>query len=385
MITQDFLPLKGGIASYLYSIWEKYLQKTDFRVIIPEYIVDDTVKNLPFQVISSSFKPFNIADFEREKCNTSLIQKIEDIAPDIILFGYLRSHTELGMRYKQINPKSRYGLIMHAKEAFLTNTLAGITHVQGAHKEYTTEEIHAYYAAIMNADYVFTVSDFTKNLLINQGLKREYITIYPSLKEASIIVKDKSIFELGLDSQDYVLLSVGRLIKRKGQDLVLNTLPKLKEHIPNLKYIIAGEGPEKYNLENQVKNLSLEQNVLFAGKVEDSELAKYYSSTNLFVLPCRFIPPNDVEGFGIVFLEANLYGKPVIAGNTGGATEAVQHNATGLLIDPEDKSELEEAILKVYHNPSLASELGMNGRLRVLEKYISTPSDKLLNLFTASK
>ena len=84
-------------------------------------------------------------------------------------------------------------------------------------------------------------------------------------------------------------------------------------------------------------------------------------------------------------MEANLYGKPVIAGNTGGATEAVQHNATGLLIDPEDKSELEEAILKVYHNPSLASELGMNGRLRVLEKYISTPSDKLLNLFTASK
>ncbi len=382
MITQDFLPLKGGIASYLYSIWEKYLQKTDFRVIIPEYIIDDTIKNLPFQIISSSFKPFNIADFEREKCNDSLMQKIKNIAPDILLFGYLRSHTELGIRYKQINPKSRYGLIMHAKEAFLTLPLENTTNFSGSHKGYTPEEIRLYKSVIMNADYVFTVSDFTKNLLQNQELQREYITLHPSLKENTIITQTKSRRDLGLNSDDYILLSIGRLIKRKGQDLVLDSLPNLKQRIPNLKYVIVGEGPERYNLENKVKNLSLEQNVLFAGKVEDSELVKYYCSSDSFVLPCRFIPPNDIEGFGIVFLEANLYKKPVIAGNTGGATEAVQHNITGLLINPENKSELEEAIFKLYKDHALSSKLGRNGRLRVLKQYNSNSSDKLMKLFT---
>ena len=124
---------------------------------------------------------------------------------------------------------------------------------------------------------------------------------------------------------------------------------------------------------------------MFAGKVEDSEIAKYYSSADVFVLPCRFIPPNDVEGFGIVFLEASLYGKPVIAGNTGGATEAVQHNITGLLINPKNNLELEQAILKLYNNPNLANTFGIYGRVRVLENYNSTLSNKLLDLFTANK
>lgn len=131
--------------------------------------------------------------------------------------------------------------------------------------------------------------------------------------------------------------------------------------------------------------MSLEDSVIFADNVPNSELSKYYSASDVFALPCRFIPPNDVEGFGIVFLEANLYGKPVIAGNTGGAAEAVQHNATGLLINPENMFELEQSILKLYYNRELASNFGRYGRLRVLEKYNSNPCDKLLNLFTANK
>jgi phosphatidylinositol alpha-1,6-mannosyltransferase len=385
LITQDFFPLKGGIATYLYSIWEKYLQKTDFNVIMPDNIIDDSVNKLPFKVSLSTFSPFNISDANRERCNEFLIKELTRISPDVVLFGYLRSHTEVGVRYKQINPKARYGIIMHAKEAFLTPPLENITNFNGSHKGYSTEEIQIYKSIIIDADYVFTVSDFTKNILKTQGLKREYITLHPSLKETSIIPKDISRKELGLDSNEYVLLSVGRLIKRKGQDLVLDSLSHLKKQIPNLKYVIVGEGPERQNLEHKIYSLSLEKNVLFAGKVENLELAKYYSSANLFVLPCRFIPPNDIEGFGIVFLEANLYGKPVIAGNTGGATEAVQHNTTGLLINPENKFELEEAIFKLYTDRDLSTKLGRNGRLRVLEQYNSNPSDKLLNLFMAGK
>lgn len=381
LITQDFFPLKGGIASYLYSIWEKYLQKTEFNVIIPESIVDNSLKDLPFQVDSASFSPFNIADDEREKCNHLLIEKLAKNIPDILLFGYLRSHTEIGVRYKQINPKSKYGIIMHAKEAFLKPPAEKSTCVNGSHKGYSPQEIEIYKSTLMNADYVITVSEFTKNLLRNQGLDREYLTMPPSLREIDTLSQFDSRKYFGISATDYVLLSVGRLIPRKGQDKVLDILPNLKHQIPNIKYIVVGEGPERSNLEHKAYDLSLEDNVIFAGKVNDFELANYYSSSDVFVLPCRFIPPNDIEGFGIVFLEANLYGKPAIAGSTGGVTEAVQHNETGLLINPESQSELEQAIIRLYGDNVLSSKLGRNGRLRVLEKYNSVLSDKLINIF----
>jgi phosphatidylinositol alpha-1,6-mannosyltransferase len=131
-----------------------------------------------------------------------------------------------------------------------------------------------------------------------------------------------------------------------------------------------------------IKSRKLSDRIVILDDVSDRIISKYYAACDIFVLPNTFIPPNDVEGFGIVFLEANLYGKPVIAGKSGGVIEAVQHKKTGLLINPDDSSELEQSIVTLINNPNLRTQLGEYGRNRVLKEFNSTPSNKLLKLFT---
>ena len=132
-----------------------------------------------------------------------------------------------------------------------------------------------------------------------------------------------------------ILLTVGRLVKRKGHDNVILALPKILEKIPNLLYVIVGDGENKYSLEELVEERKLQKSVYFAGNVTDEELAHWYKQADIFIMPAREIN-GDVEGFGIVFLEAALSRLPVIAGRSGGVSVAVLDNQTGLVVDPEN-------------------------------------------------
>ena len=165
-----------------------------------------------------------------------------------------------------------------------------------------------------------------------------------------------------------LLVSVGRLQRRKGHDSVLAAMHALRSELPDLVYVIVGDGAERQRLESLTRELQLENRVRFEGEVQADRLPFYYAASDVFILPTR-VDDGDFEGFGLVFLEAAATGKPVIAGRSGGVPEAVADGETGLLVDPDSALELAKAIRTLVTTPQLGKQLGWAGRARVLRQF----------------
>lgn len=164
-----------------------------------------------------------------------------------------------------------------------------------------------------------------------------------------------------------VLLTIGRMQQRKGQDHVIRALPEIIPHSPNIRYVIVGssqggtDGFEK-TLKELAKEVGVSQHVVFAGEIDNATLPTYYAACDAFIMANRTIPPGDVEGFGIVFLEAGFMGKPVIGGSSGGVPDAVHDGETGYLVDGNDTHDIAEKILTILRNPDFAKKMGNEGR-----------------------
>jgi phosphatidylinositol alpha-1,6-mannosyltransferase len=159
------------------------------------------------------------------------------------------------------------------------------------------------------------------------------------------------------------LLTVSRLVPRKGIDTVLRALPALRSRWPDLRYRIAGDGPDRERLEALAEKLALGGAVDFVGHVADPLLPALYRDATLFVMPVREEQAEaSVEGFGIVYLEAAACGLPVIAGDSGGAAEAIVDGQTGLLVPPDDPARLAETALRLLDDEPLRQRMGAAGR-----------------------
>lgn len=164
-----------------------------------------------------------------------------------------------------------------------------------------------------------------------------------------------------------VLLSVGRLQRRKGHDLTIQAIARL-ESGPPVTYLIAGEGEERPRLEALVASLHLQDRVRFLGEVAADDLPRFYAACDVFVLPNR-VDQGDIEGFGIVFLEAAATGRPAIGGNSGGAPEAIVDGETGLLVSGTDVDELAAAIRTLATSTDTRHGMGAAGRARVCRDF----------------
>jgi phosphatidylinositol alpha-1,6-mannosyltransferase len=165
-----------------------------------------------------------------------------------------------------------------------------------------------------------------------------------------------------------LMLTVGRLQRRKGHDVTIRALATLRERLPGLHYVIAGDGEERARLTSLAREHGVEQRVSFVGNVSACDLPRYYAAADFFVHPNR-IEQGDFEGFGMVFLEAAAAGLPVIAGRSGGAPEAVSENVTALLVSGTDVGELSDAVCRLSESSEMRSELGAAGRLRAVQHF----------------
>lgn len=170
--------------------------------------------------------------------------------------------------------------------------------------------------------------------------------------------------KLGLRGKK-IILTVGRLIERKGQDMVIKAMPKVLKNVPEAVYVIVGNGESLERLKALVHELRLNEQVRFCEDVTDEELPSYFAASDVFVMPCRELPDGDVEGFGIVYLEAGSFAKPVICGECGGAMEAVEKDVTGLWVDPIDIEKISQAIVSLLTDEARAQEMGRTGAERV--------------------
>lgn len=225
-------------------------------------------------------------------------------------------------------------------------------------------------AVLNRSSLIFAISHYTKARLEEFGVDGKKVkVVYGGV--------DPEFFRPGLASSQLkekyslenkkVIVTVGRLVKRKGHDLVIEALSLLLKEVPDLVYLIVGDGPERPRLKSLVERLKLNSNVRFATKVEDEALPYYYNLCQLMIMVNKKIG-RDVEGFGLVFLEASACGKPVIGGRNGGVVDAVIDGQTGLLVDDLAKEAIARAILTLLKDEAYARKLGENGRQRVLKE-----------------
>ena len=160
-----------------------------------------------------------------------------------------------------------------------------------------------------------------------------------------------------------LLLSVSRLVARKGQDTLIRAMPAVLTRVPRARALIVGDGPDGPRLRRLVAALGLGEAVVFAGGVPWSELPAHYAAGDVFAMPCRTRGSGlDVEGLGIVFLEASASGLPVIAGQSGGAPETVRSGQTGMGVDGRDGAAVVDAVTDLLTDPAKAALWGANGR-----------------------
>ena len=158
-----------------------------------------------------------------------------------------------------------------------------------------------------------------------------------------------------------IILSVGRLVARKGHEQLLRAMPHILARVADAHCMIIGAG----KLDTRLKSVATELGVLdhcsFLGGLELTDLIQLYRSCDVFVLPCRTLPNGDTEGFGLVFLEANACGAPVVAGAAGGTVEAVDDGNSGLLIDGSDIAAITNAVVRILSDALLAKQLSTGG------------------------
>ena len=183
-----------------------------------------------------------------------------------------------------------------------------------------------------------------------------------------------------------VIVSVGRLVHRKGQDKLIESLPKILQSFPNAVLLLVGEGPIKQMLKNTAKQLGVTNQIIFAGRVQHIDLPDYICLGEVFAMPVRSrFAGLEVEGLGIVYLEASACGLPVIVGNSGGATDAVIDGVTGLLVNGSDTDQIADAVCKLLTDQSRAKAMGLAGRGWVIENWqINTWSEKFNKLLLAN-
>jgi phosphatidylinositol alpha-1,6-mannosyltransferase len=165
-----------------------------------------------------------------------------------------------------------------------------------------------------------------------------------------------------------VVLTVGRLQKRKGHDMLIRALPEIRRSVPDVLYAIVGDGDERKSLERLVVELGLAEFVQFRGETSDEELIRCYQQCDLFVLPNRDVN-GDFEGFGMVLLEAQACGKPVVAGASGGTAETMSIPETGQVVCCDRPDELAMLVSQLLANEALRGTMGEAARAWAVERF----------------
>ena len=224
-------------------------------------------------------------------------------------------------------------------------------------------------------DHLTYLGEFTRNAIAQSLTKQSadaMVKIAPGIDTSHFIPQPDAMqkrIALGLENKK-IIISVGRLVHRKGQDKLIEAMPQILQKVPNAHLLLVGEGPYRSHLEKLVNKLSINHNVTFAGRVLYDNLPSYLSAADLFAMPSRSrFFGLEVEGLGIVYLEASACGIPVVAGKSGGAPDAVLEGVTGLCVDGTDVNEITQAVVEICTDAKRASNMGAAGRNWIVDQW----------------
>ncbi len=352
LVTNDFPPRKGGIQKYLLGLVSQ-LPPEKVAVLAPW---DEGASRFDRTV------PYAVSRFPSPLLlpTPSLVREVvalvESGRPDVVCYGH-------GLQAALVGPAVRertgvpYVIFTHGAEA----GLAGFPFLRQVLRR-----------AARGASLVFAVSGFAARLVARAVPRGVPVRVLPAGVDEKRFNPhlDAGVLRRRLGLEGETVVCVGRLVRRKGQDMLVKAMARLAPSFPRLRLVLVGGGPSRPRLERLAARLGVRERVLFAGVVREDELPLYYRAGDVFAMPARTrLLGLDVEGLGLVYLEAAASGLPVVAGRSGGAPEAVEDGTTGLLVDGGNLDELTSALEFLLEDPATARKMGEAGRKLVETKF----------------
>lgn len=345
LVTLDFPPKKGGVAAYLYNVAKFFGENV--AVVTPlqdngfgfDSAQDFKIYRKP--LLYKFFWPMFFKAFfvikEIYKKEKAEILAVNDVLP----LGYPALILNLFF-------KIPYFVFLHGLDFNLAK--------RNCWKKFWLKKI------LKNAKFIVCNSRYLENEVKKLDSKLKTLVVYPTYQTPALKIRGG---EGGLSNKKAkTIFSLGRLIRRKGFDQLILAFPKIQKVIPNAVLIIAGNGPEEGFLKKLAGGNS---NIIFVGEISEKQKWAFYNLCDIFALPAREIN-GDTEGFGIVYLEAAVFGKPSVAGRVGGVAEAVLDGETGFVVDGQNIAAIAEAIIKLLKDDNLRIEMGERARKKVLEE-----------------
>lgn len=360
ILTRDFPPMPGGIAVFLENLCLG-LTELGHQVEVLALRKEGYGDCARFD----EMQPYAIHRFETSRILSSLNPVLRTwryarhLAPDVLLLGHVMSTHGLGAVLVKKLRGIPYAVLSHGADL-------GHGNVSGV-------DAWAMRTVLRNASLLLANSRFTAQHLQETDCVRVAMEIlHPGVDPDAFcpdvpteqIMRIRKLYGLG---NRQVILTVGRLVPKKNHAGVLGALPQVLENVPEVCYLIVGDGEERSRLEQRVLELGIGKAVIFAGRVPHETLISYYAASDVLVMPSMIVDDN-FESFGIVFAEAGACGKPVIGGWSGGMDDAIVDGETGLLVDPESRDKISSAIVRLLQDKELAKRLGINGRRRAMEE-----------------
>lgn len=370
LLTYFFPPEPGGIQNYLYNLI-KYLPKDKVFVFTDtSSSFEEFDQKQPFKIFRQKIKsPWRYLHLTFLPLLLKLLKLIKKERIEILILGHFFVPFAISALFLAKFKKIPFVISTHGLE------------ILQAEKSFWQKRI--LFACLDRAKNIIVTSDF---------MRKRFEKNYPTLNLSKKIIKitpgvDTNFFRPDLDVKNLrkelklenkkIILTCGRIVRRKGYENVIKALRKISEEVRGVCYLIVGDGPYKKNLEVLVKSIDLPFRVMFCGEVSQPDLPYYYNLADFFVMPA-IETKEDIEGFGLVYLEAAACAKPVIAARAFGAMEAVKDGQTGFLIDPKNISDLALKIKTLLQNEKLAKRMGLLGRKFVLENFLWKDKAKIL-------
>ena len=364
IITEEFRPsLKGGIATWSTEL-ANYLHKKKYKVTVfvkkhggIDKLYD--TKRIPYKIKLIPGRDW--AFFKKWYIMFSL-------------FGYLKNNKKPIII--STNWELSQGLIIY--KTFLKFSLVTILHgleVTRLKSKKYKKRVKSFKKTLKYSDLIISVSNYTKakaKSIINLNLEIHVIPNFVNMETFQPVDRKNFLNDYGLSNDDIILLSLSRLVRRKGHHIIIESLKDLTKNHSNIKYLIAGTGDKNYEqeLREYVEKLNLQKNINFLGYVNEQKKKIIYNMCDVFLMTSL---PTDhegnSEGFGITFLEANACGKPVIGTNVGGIPDVIKDGNNGFLIEPNNPRELQKTIEKIINDKNYYNFLSKNSIKHIKENF----------------
>lgn len=358
LVTSSFLPGRGGIESYLAELCAELAP--DLAVLAPAQRDGKPLPELPYPTIGY--------DAQMVVPGNGLVRAVDRVAQDLgvdrIFFGTPWPLALVAGRVAALG--YRYGFIVYGAELLVPTAVPALRAVV--------------LGALGRSDFVLSCSNYTlgrlRTLLTRAGMEMppserlparvDLDRFHPDVDKAAVRER------LGLNEDDRVVLSFGRLVERKGVHRMIDALPAVQKRVPEAVFVVAGGGPEEKNLRKQAA--TSEGRVVFAGRVPEAEAPGLFATADVFTLPVvdRYFGL-EVEGLGVVMLEAGASGTPSVIGRSGGSPETVVDGETGFVIDARDRGALADRVGYLLANPGEATDMGRKARAFVEREFAAAP------------